>query len=111
MEISAPYEDKYHEKSADGISDVSVALPKELDSNFPASTPYEGHRSRVGVRSTDHRLYQAAAGGHLAEVKKLLGSGFNPSNRTVCDWCPLVRPPTKTAQKPIDDKKTDMFMV
>jgi len=53
---------------------------------------HKGQGVRVGVRSTDHSLYQAAAGGHLEEVKRLLESGFNPSDRTVCDWCPLVSP-------------------
>ncbi|RDW91683.1 hypothetical protein BP5796_02848 [Coleophoma crateriformis] len=44
---------------------------------------------RVGVRSNDHRLYQAAAGGHLEEVQRLLQAGFNPSDRTMFDWSPL----------------------
>jgi hypothetical protein len=47
-----------------------------------STTLYGDHRGqdvRVGVRSTDHSLYGAAAGGHLGEVKRLLESGFNPS--------------------------------
>lgn len=77
-------------------------MPENL--NFPAeklsqepsihsaeTTTQPRQNIRVGVRSHDHRLYCAAAGGHLAEVKRLLESGFNPSERTICDWCPLVR--------------------
>ncbi|TVY53034.1 putative ankyrin repeat protein, partial [Lachnellula suecica] len=54
-----------------------------------AEKPILSTNTRLGVRSKDHSLYQAAAGGHLDEVKELLESGFNPSTRTVCDWCPL----------------------
>lgn len=68
--------------------------PLRQQSILSASTTlygdHKGQGVRVGVRSTDHSLYQAAAGGHLEEVKRLLESGFNPSDRTVCDWCPLV---------------------
>jgi len=45
---------------------------------------------RVGVQSSDHSLYCAAAGGHLEQVKRLLEAGFNPSDRTIFDWTPLV---------------------
>ncbi|KUJ17713.1 ankyrin [Mollisia scopiformis] len=51
--------------------------------------PTPTYQARTGIRSQDMRLYQAAAGGHLESVKSLLAKGVNPSDRTVCDWCPL----------------------
>jgi hypothetical protein len=64
--------------------------PLQEPSILSAATTIHGQNVRVGVRSHDHRLYCAAAGGHLEEVKRLLEDGYNPSDRTVCDWCPLV---------------------
>ena len=86
---TAPYDEKDHD-----IPDV-VSFPKALLEIPHVVTPTElvingGKGVRVGVRSHDQRLYCAAAGGHLEEVKRLLESGYNPSDRTVCDWCPLV---------------------
>lgn len=73
-----------------------MSFPKAILQIPPAFTPSTntaingGKEARVGVRSHDQRLYGAAAGGHLEEVKRLLESGYNPSDRTICDWCPLV---------------------
>jgi len=82
-----PYDAKDH----DILDNMTLSTKQPLQE--PAITKvdgeYTGQNFRVGVRSHDHRLYCAAAGGHLEEVKRLLESGFNPSDRTICDWCPL----------------------
>lgn len=79
----APYDFKSEVDRNSGV----IAITKEpvlWGPNMENITP------RVGTRTTDQTLYCAAAGGHLADVKRLLESGVNPSDRTVCDWCPLV---------------------
>lgn len=78
--ITAPFSSSEEESEKETINDKK----KKIDSFRKVAV-------RIGAKSKDHSLYCAAAGGHLEEVKRLLASGFNPSDRTVCDWCPLVR--------------------
>ena len=93
--MEAPYDAKGRDEP-DNIMTSPPEKPLREPSILSASTTLYGDHKwqsvRVGVRSTDHSLYQAASGGHLGDVKRLLESGFNPSDRTVCDWCPLVSP-------------------
>ncbi|KAF8865023.1 ankyrin [Acephala macrosclerotiorum] len=87
-----PYDAKDHDEPENSMITPLEKPLQELSIHLDSTTLYGNHKGqgvRVGVRSNDHSLYQAAAGGHLQEVKRLLESGFNPSDRTVCDWCPL----------------------
>ncbi|RDW60584.1 hypothetical protein BP6252_11967 [Coleophoma cylindrospora] len=95
---SLPYDQKIRHESIDTLT-TTQEKPARAPSILSTTTTlcaddgkqdlYGKQARRVGVRSNDHRLYQAAAGGHLEEVQRLLQAGFNPSDRTIFDWSPL----------------------